>query len=375
MPAAAPFFRWWKDPIKHYKRRHYWIPEAKRLHRELQGTRHLRYFTLCSREMIDVFSFIKEKVISYDSALHKINHVKFCENRPDIFPEVKEMIGYEDSGFLGRLQDIALFKGDPYTDKFTSKRDIDAELERLGEDIGKEKKQRLALKLDYLRLQEAFPFDFLNLDFCDVYYPNPPNTMQINSTISQLVEWQGRLGVDNGQQFSLRRFLLAVTCRFDDTVSNDAYNRMATVLAGNQREYPQYRIALERRPLGNNLRQWRRKNPLDFFLSAWPKELLQIMERHQWRMEIRGFVFYFRVGESGKRYIIVSLLCDCVRQSSLGTHEKQSLWLLDNNNREKLEPPSRSSPVGRSLYGHLKAVVVLRNAQARFCSRPLLPPI
>src|SRR3989304_5017041 len=369
MPTAGPFSRWWKDPIKHYKRRYYWIPAAKKLHRELNGTRNLRYFTLCSREMIDVFCLIKERVISYDTSLHKINHVKFCEEDPAIFPEIKDMIGHEVSGFLCRLEEIALFRNDAYTEKFTSSRDIHVELDRLGESISEEKKRRLELKLQHLLFERAFPFDFLNLDFSVVYYPNPPDTMRINSTVDRLVGWQGRLGFDDDKQFALSRFLLAVTCRFDDSVSEDAYDRMATVLRGNQREYPQYRIALARNPVRNNLRQWRRKDPLDFFLSAWPKELLQIMERHQWRMEIPGLVFYLRVGESGKRYFIVSLLCNCVRQGSLGNHEGQSLWLLDRNNREKLERPSQANQVGRSLYAHLRAVAALRNAQAQLRSR------
>lgn len=375
MHSTARFSRWWNDPIKHYKRRHYWIPEAKKLQRELDGKRGFRYFTLCSREMIDVFSLIKEGIVSYDTALHKINHVKFCEIDETIFPEIKDLVGYEDSGFLGRLEDIVLFQGDSYTDKFTSRGEINTEIERLGEAIPKEKKHRLELKSQHLSLQQAFPFDFVNYDFCDIYYPNPPDTMRINSAVDRMVEWQSRLGIEEGREFFLKRFLLAVTCRFDDNVSKDAYGRLATVVAANQREYPQYRIALERDPVRKDLKKWQKQDPFDLFLSAWPKELIRIMEKRQWRMEIRGFVFYPRVSDLGKHYTIVSLLCDCIRQNSVGTHEGQSLWLLDRNNRDKLKPLSRSSAEGRPLYAHLQAVVTKRNAQAQYRSRPLLPKI
>jgi len=371
--ANNAFGKWWDDLKKHTKRRTHWVPNAKRLHRQLAGSRGFRLFTLCSREMIDVFTLIKEGVISHDRARGKINDVKFCEMDPEIFPEITDMIGYVDSGFLGSLDEIALFQDDRYTEKFTTQAQIDAELERLGEAIGADKLKRLNLKKTFLQLQDAFPFDFINLDYCSAYYPSPPDTMRINSAIERMVQWQSRVVLDNGSSHTLDRFLISVTCRFDKKLSKDAFQRMTRVVSDNLRQYPQYKIAVESDKARSKISNWARKDGFDFFLSAWPKELLKIVEQHQWRMEILGFAYYDRKGDSGKPYEIVSLICECSRALRPGSHEAQSLWALNRDNRIKIEALPKKSKERRELVSHLNSVVAHRNAQAKYAQRPLLP--
>jgi hypothetical protein len=188
-----------------------------------------------------------------------------------------------------------------------------------------------------------------------------------------MIQWQSRVVSGNGSSQALDRFLISVTCRFDKKISKAAFQRMTRVVSANLRQYPQYKIAVEADKTRKKVADWARKDGFDFFLSAWPKELLKIVELHQWRMEILGFAYYDRMGDSGKPYEIVSLMCECSRVLRPGSHEAQSLWALDRGNRMKIEALPKKSKERRELVGHLNSVVAFRNAQAKHAQRPLLP--
>src|SRR6266511_4812126 len=135
MPTISTgFSRWWNCPKKHLKRLRYWIPEAKKLHDEI-GQRPFRYFTLCSREMIDVFSLVREGVLHRDNTLRKIGHVKFCERDEQIVPEIIEMLGHEDAGFKGNLDEIVLFRDGEGSEQLRTMQEIELELEQQGESM------------------------------------------------------------------------------------------------------------------------------------------------------------------------------------------------------------------------------------------------
>src|SRR5207249_8265969 len=100
---------------KHAKRRAFWLPRVKDLTRGIIPVRVPRYLTLCASEMIDVFMLVREKILSYSAESGIIQHVRFCEMDEEIFPEIKELIGLEDSGFPGKLEDLALFEDDDFS--------------------------------------------------------------------------------------------------------------------------------------------------------------------------------------------------------------------------------------------------------------------
>src|SRR4051794_17532773 len=104
------FDRLWDDPKKHRKRLEHWLPHWKAVAKAIGGTRSLRYFTLCARSMIDVFMLVKEGLLPFDDESESIGSVSFCECEADQFIEIREMIGREDSGFFGRIEELALFK-------------------------------------------------------------------------------------------------------------------------------------------------------------------------------------------------------------------------------------------------------------------------
>lgn len=370
---STGFSRYWNDTKKHLKRLRYWIPEARKLHAELKGRRLFRYFTLCSSEMIDVFSLAYEGVIKYDSSTRKLAHVKFCEMDERIFPGITEMIGFEDSGFKGRLDDVVLFEDELGSDLLTTQSEINLEFEKLGESMASDVRAKLEQKRAYLMFQDSFPFDFLNLDFCDPYYPNPPNTMRINNTIQRIVEWQQRRGTEKGKSFSVKRFLLAITCRLDKILPREVHRRLSVIISDNSRRYSEYSQTIKNDNLRKSIGQWIRNDGLDFFLSSWPKEILAIVERQQWAMSFLGVVYYTRRSRDGKPYVIASILSNCYKTRTVTTHKSQSLWLLKRENRDKISNVSARTRQGRIVRKHFARVLAIRNEQASACSRPLLP--
>ena len=65
--------------------------------------------------MIDVFMLAREDVLEYDSLRHAIDTVVFCECDEEHVPVMRELVGRENSGFLGKLEEIVLFEDDIFT--------------------------------------------------------------------------------------------------------------------------------------------------------------------------------------------------------------------------------------------------------------------
>src|SRR5712691_2981119 len=70
----------------------------------------------------------------------------------------------------------------------------------------------------HLQIAQSFPYDFVNLDFCGYYYPQPPNVLRINETVERMLRWQaaavGPTGANPANPMALSQFVLSVTCRY-----------------------------------------------------------------------------------------------------------------------------------------------------------------
>jgi hypothetical protein len=322
--------------------------------------------------MIDVFSLVHEGVLEYNPSLRKISDVKFCEMDQAVFPEIKEMIGHENAGFIGKLDDIVLFKDDVISSKLGTATDIELEFERLGESMEAKQRNHLSNKLTHLTLRDSFPFDFLNLDFCDPYYL-PPDIMRVNKTVERIVDWQKRFAIEGKKQFGIDRFLIAITCRFNNVLSSEARSRLYTIIEANKREYPKFKKQLSTDEARSDIKKWASRDTLDFFMTSWPKEILRIVEQHQWKASIDGLVYYDREDKKGHPYVIVSILCSCQKSKSVSNHEGESLRLLKKESRDKIETVSPNSDEGKRTKEHLKHVVTVRNQQAEAITRAPLP--
>jgi hypothetical protein len=367
-----PFGKWWPCLRKHFKRTRIWLPRAKELAVHLNGQRPFRYFTLCARPMIDVFMLVKENVLQVDETERRIQEVSFCELNEIVFPEMIEMLGVEGAGFRTKLEDLTLFSDVPETATLDTEAALEKYVNEKGEKLGDSLREAVDNKRKHLQFQNLFPFDFLNLDFCDPYY-EPPDVMRVNSTIDKLLEWQRQPGKkSNGSPFSIGRFVVAITCRVNKKLPSVTSTRLANIVGENAESHAEYKAALERRGI-NNVAKWSAKEPLDFFMSAWPKEIAKMALRKQWDIKVHDHAFYDRVNEKGETYHIVCLVVEFTQATICSTYLTAATHSLDRDGRTEIKKIEPTHKVGRRLLADLRQVVDLRNEQAARAGREPLP--
>lgn len=372
MSNNDPFGKWWPCLRKHFKRTQIWLPRAKELSAHLNSQRPFRYFTLCARPMIDVYMLVKENVLQLDSTGRRIMGVSFCELNENVFPEMIEMIGAEESGFRSKLEDLTLFSDVRRTKTLDTMEALEKFLNKEGERLSDRLRATVEGKRRHLQFRDLFPFDFLNLDFCDPYY-EPPDVMKINSTIDKLLEWQRRPGRKlNGKEFSIDRFVMAITCRVDTTLPSATSRRLKSIIEENARTYDEYKAALHGRDI-EDLSKWSVNAPLDFFMSAWPKEMARFARVKQWDIKIHDHTFYERVNDEGETYHIVCLVVEFTQAPICNTYLKAATQSLDQGSRTEIGKIKPTGADSKHLLADLRLIVDLRNGQAKRVGRDELP--
>jgi len=364
------FDQWWNDPKKHCKRLDYWLPHWRALALRLEGARRIRYFTLCARSMIDIFMLVKEKILAIDAENYSISSVSFCECDEDQFDEIREMIGREDAGFLGRLEDVALFAEDDLTGQFLTMDDISRKLEE-EEAMSEHDVDRLKLKRTHLNVRSSFPYDCVNLDFCQYYYSKPPGMTRINDTVKKILEWQ-MLPSTNAEVKNVDEFLLTVTCRHDTEFPEEAENRLRNVIRENFAQHAPYKAAFDQ-SRGISLDEWSQKNREDFFFAGWPKDIAIGAKERGWTTDILDYVFYRRLNDEGQPYVIVCLVLKFTKSPQQVDYLPVALRALDSAGRILIDEIDRQTEEGKRLIADLSGIVAIRNEQAKLKHLQELP--
>jgi|GEM_PF-3588287 hypothetical protein len=369
--SDSKFGKWWPCLKKHRKRLEAWLPHAQRLKSGIDG-RDFRYFTFCAREMIDIYLLVKEKVLTYDEVNRRVVGVTFCECDEGIFPEMKELVGPEESGFLAFLEEIVLFEDLAATVPLVDETAIARYLSREGGKVKEDVRRAIELKLMQIKFRKLFPFDFLNLDFCDGYYKEPPDVLKIHRAIDRILEWQGRPGtLVSGAEFALHRFTASITCRLDDKIPLDAVERLKAIVDLNRDNHGEYGADLSR--LGHlNLGDWRSNNLLDFFMASWPKEIARLAYEKGWNLELLDHVFYDRVDRNRERYYMVCLVLGFEKTDKCTTYLQMVRSCLEKERRKEITKIDLDSNDGQRILNDLRGVVKLRNEQARYQEREAL---
>ncbi len=367
-----PFHKWWPCLKKHYKRTKFWLPEVKQLHEGLNG-RDFRYFTLCARPMIDVYMLVKEKILPYDEEHRRINGVIFCECVEAVIGEMRELVGVEESGFCGFLEDLVLFKDGDVTAGLADLKAISEYIETEGESISDELQKELLLKRAHLGFRSQFPFDFINLDYCDRYYGSPPNVLRVHEAVEQILRWQTQLGhLQDGSEFELDRFVLAITCRTDEMLDNEAKARLEQIVVSNCESHPEYLDAMKARAL-HDVSGWHAENHLDFFMASWPKEIARLANALGWDIEVKSHSFYDREDSEKNSYNMVCLVAEFSRATSCSTYLPAAIHCLNPATRSQIPEFDAKKAEGAKLVADLQSIVQLRNEQAARHGVPLLP--
>jgi hypothetical protein len=367
------FEKWWPCPKKHTKRLRYLLPHARRLKDKLRGARPFRYFTLCGPPMIDIFMLARGGILEYDQSRRAIDTVVFCECDEQLVPEMRELIGRENSGFQGQLEDIVLFEETAFTAQFPDLTAIENYTNEKGESLPAGERDLLQQKTEHLEIQRFFPFDFINLDFCHPYYPQPPEIMKISNTVYKMMEWQGRIqaGVKPRRLGKVSEFVMAVTCRHD-SLPQQAETRLINIVKANCDQFPAYRnqVTQSRQP---EIDDWARAANLDFFLASWPKDIAKRANELQWKVEILDYVHYSRNNEAGQVYEMICLVCGFKRTKLSTGYLELAMKALDKDQRIMINAVNLESVAGKALMADLTETVELRNVHARRASRDVLP--
>jgi len=332
--------------------------------------RPIRYFTLCARSMIDVFMLVGEGLLKIDPENYSISRVQFCECDQEQFAEIREMIAREDAGFFGQLENVVLFKEDDFTAQFPTLESISLKLEDEGLEL--EKLDRLLLKRTHFNVRSSFPYDFINLDFCQYYYPHPPGMLRVNETVDRILDWQRRLS-DDGENVNLQEFVLAVTCRYDAQFPPEAETRLTELIRSNCTLSPQYKDQVQKTRGTVQLEEWIGKDREDFFFSGWPKDIARSAKEYGWSMEILDYVYYRRYGDENNPYVIACLVARFSRSNLAPDYIPPALFALNRENRKFIDEIDRGSVEGRQVVESLGRIVAARNEQARRKHRPELP--
>ncbi len=362
------FGKWWDDLKKHRKRVVHWLPHLTGVRKKFAGVREPRYFTLCARSMIDVFMLVKEGVLKLDKEGYQIPSVRFCEIDEEQFAEIKDIIAVESAGFLGALEDLLLFNDDAFTAQYPTSDSIAEALEDEGLQEDYAMIDRLLLKRAHLQVMESFPYDFMNLDFCDYYYPKPPDMLRINESVRRVLDWQRRRGDDDNVPagVEVNDFILAVTCRHDEEgFPKEAQQRLAALVMDNCKKSEAYKQKVAATKGTMKIAEWVQKDSQDFFLAGWPKDIAHCAKELGWSMTVLDYVYYWRVGDSGKKYVMVCLVARFSRALAKPDYLPAALYVLDPGSRIQIGDIDVESPEGKKLLSNLSEIVKLRNEQAR----------
>jgi hypothetical protein len=323
--------------------------------------------------MIDVYMLVKEGVLEFEPGTQRVQGVSFCECNHEIFPEMIELIGIEEAGFLALLEDLVLFEDIPETQTLDTHAALTQFLEEGGEGVREHVRAKTEEKMRHLNFQRLFPFDFLNLDFCDRYYGDPPDVMKIHGTIDKLLDWQRIPGkTASGEEFSAAQFVMAITCRVDGLTPPPALTRLKGIVASNSDENKTYKEALEARAV-HSLDSWAAADPLDFFMAAWPKEIARLAKQKSWDITVHDHAYYERQNERGETYHMVCLVVEFSRTFLCSTYLSAITKCLDIAQRKWIPQFDPGRGEGRRLMSSLHDIVTLRNKQAASFARAVLP--
>lgn len=363
------FDKWWNDLRKHSKRMRRWLPHWK----AVANGRPLRYFTLCARSMIDVFLLVQEGLLEIDIESNSIKRVQFCECEEEQFVEIREMMAREDAGFFGRLEDVVLFEDDDFTAQFPTLESVEIKLEDEGLQSDLTRLDRLQAKRTFFNARASFPYDCINLDFCQYYYPKPPGMLRVSKTVERFLEWQRRPSTETEYE-PLQQFVLAVTCRYDSDFPEEAARRLTELVRENCRASAQYKLQLAESRNVLEAEQWAQRDPEDLFFAGWPKDIAQAAIDNGWAMDVLEYVYYRRTGDDDKPYIIACLVARFTAANLATDDLRTAMFALESNNRHVIDEIERGSQEGQQLLQSLADIVAVRNEQARRRQRAELPP-
>lgn len=296
------------DNKKHFIRKNLWLPACVK-QRELAG-RHLakvplRYFTFCAEEAIDVFMLARERILPRQPETGRLEGVYFCEADEIAFSRIAGLVGSPERGFLGDFTKIVLFEDDPDT---TGK-------ELFSDDAyySEETRRKLLHKDAQKRLQQAFPFDIINLDVFGLMFPRQKGVVvprtdgvigPLLESILRIFQWQTESKLPNGKR--CERFTLLLTSHVDPQITDqEAVRQLTQRIEDNIQMVAGFREALYERHGAVSGQELASQNFPAFFCVSVAKYIISIaLQRFGWQVDYGPVYLYNRenLHKTGTKY-------------------------------------------------------------------------
>ncbi len=158
---------------------------------------------------------------------------------------------------------------------------------------------------------------------------------------------------------------MAVTCRHDVGFPKPAEDRLSALIAANCEASAAYKEHVTATRGNIKIADWVKKDQQDFFFAGWPKDIAHSAKELGWSMTILDYVYYSRVGDSGKPYTMACLVARFNRAKGRPEYIPAALHALDRTKRILIGDVDLNSDDGKALMSNLAEIVALRNEQAR----------
>lgn len=301
------------DVLKHYVRKHGWLPACQVQKSEVRPkkTTPLRYFTFCAAEAIDVFLLECAGILKRSEDTSRLENVFFCEKDEEVFGKIAALIGSPAQGFQGEFEKIVLFE----EDDDTRDRELFSEDD---EPLPKELRRKLGLKDAHYRLRNAFPFDIINLDvFGNMFPPRRDDVVgPLLKSIIRLLTWQ----TDSLSKLDTRRhkqFTLFLTSLVDAKNTNEkAVGQLINLVSKNIKMYSDFRTSFATRFGHEEANKLAEERFPEFFCLSLAKFIAQrTLLDLGWEIEFGPTYLYRRqdAREPGRQYQIMHCVAICKR--------------------------------------------------------------
>ena len=216
-------------PEKHYVRYLGWLPASKDYKRR-NSNKPLKYFTLCAKQALDIFTLEKEGVLQRDGNKNLPNVIvceKYDTQAAEIFKVVRPPL--QNAIIIGLLEELILYEDN---------RDIISILEKLqtGERLIKREREKLRIREKSNLLKNEFPFDIINIDACSSFLNTELTQNKMCQALKKIFELQR----------PTQSFLLFITNPIrSDGIDSAAIRQLKTDFQSNRSHYKEIDTAIK----------------------------------------------------------------------------------------------------------------------------------
>lgn len=307
-----------RDPKKHYVRVNGWVAVAKKRlesikNKEKTNRKHIRYFTLCGKDAMDILLFKKHNLIFFDGRGYP--DVVFCEEEHESFESIRRILKRVRMDFKGSFEDIVF-------------------------------------QSSFINL---FPFDIFNLDFTRNCFPRreQPFSTTLRSIV-KIIEEQANKASD---------FDLFVTFRAEQSRENvEAIKQLKENMEKNFEEYDNIKKEFIQKYNNRNLSWLSDRDYSKFLLLTFPKLIVRFGNENHFNVHCSHKYEYPRIythRRTGRRlsYKIVKFIFSFEYIPPSWSIKRRGLrrtQILESNYKQEIENSIKIEPtdVLRELRAH-----------------------